>query len=82
MARNINVYNKHMKKHMKEYNYMKALRALREGRNVTNPAHKDPFISLISDLKNKNPHWDRNSVDDNDLTARALFTEEDTDGEI
>ena len=56
MATNINVYNKHIKKHMKEYNYMKALRALREGRNVTNPAHKDPFISLISDLKNKNPH--------------------------
>ena len=39
-------------------------------------------ISLISDLKKKNPHWDRKSVDDQDLTARALFTEENTDGEI
>ena len=38
MARNINVYNKHVKKHTKEYSYRKALRALREGRN-TNPAH-------------------------------------------
>ena len=25
----LNVYNKHVKKHMKEYNYIKALRALR-----------------------------------------------------
>ena len=57
------------------------LRALREGRN-TNPAHKDAFNSLISDLKKKNPYWDRKSVDDQDLTARALFTEENTDGEI
>ena len=45
-------------------------------------AHKDAFNSLISDLKKKNPHWDRKSVDDQDLTARALFTEENTDGEI
>ena len=44
--------NKHVKKHLKEYNYMKALRALREGRN-TNPAHKYAFNSLISDLKKK-----------------------------
>ena len=29
MVRNINVYNKHVKTHMKEYNYMKALRASR-----------------------------------------------------
>jgi hypothetical protein len=61
MVRNVNVYNKHIKKHMKEYNYIKALRALREGRN-TNPAHKGAFNSLISDLKKKNPHWDRKSV--------------------
>ena len=67
---------------MKEYNYMKALRALREGRNTNNPAHKDAFNSLISDLKKKNLYWDRKSVDDQDLTARALFTEENTDGEI
>ena len=32
---------------MKERIYLKALRALREGRN-TNPAHKDAFNSLIS----------------------------------
>ena len=35
---------------MKEHSYMKALRALREGRN-TNPAHKDAFNSFNSDLK-------------------------------
>ena len=77
----LNVYNKHVKKQLKEYNYIKALRALREGRN-TNPTHKDAFNSLISDLKKKNPHWYRKSVDDQDLTARALFTDENIDGEI
>ena len=60
------------KKHVKEYSYLEALRALREGRN-TNPAHKGAFNSLISDLKKKNLYWDRKSVDDQDLTARALF---------
>ena len=73
--------NKHVKKHLKEYNYMKALRALREGRN-TNPAHKDAFNLLISDLRKKNPQWDRKSVDDHGSTTRALFTEENTDGDI
>ena len=33
MVRNINVCDKHVRKHMKEYDYMKAFRALREGRN-------------------------------------------------
>jgi hypothetical protein len=41
--------NKHVKKHLKEYNYMKALRALREGRN-TNPAHKDGFLTHLSQV--------------------------------
>ena len=73
--------NKHVKKHLKEYNYMKALRALREGRN-TNPAHKDAFNLLISDLRKKNPQWDRKSVDDHGSTTRVLFTEENSDGEF
>jgi hypothetical protein len=47
---------------------MKALRALREGRN-TNSAHKDAFNSLISDLRKKNPHWDRKSIDDHGSTT-------------
>ena len=42
MVRNVNGYNRHVKKHMKEYNYLKALRALREGRN-NNPAPKEAF---------------------------------------
>jgi hypothetical protein len=53
MVRNINVYKKHVKKHMKEHSYLKALRTLRECRN-TNPAHKDAFNPLISDLRKKN----------------------------
>ena len=61
---------------------MKALRAFREGR-MSNHAHKDAFHSLISDLKKKNPHWDRKSVDGHgSTTTRALFMEENTDGKI
>ena len=50
----------------------------------TNPAHKDAFNSLISDLKKKNPHWGRQSVDDHHgSTTNALFMEEkNADGEI
>ena len=55
--------------------------ALREGRD-NNPAHKDAFNSLVSDLKKKDPYWDRKSADDQGLTARTLFTEENSDGEI
>ncbi len=40
------------------------------------------FKSEISDLKKKNPHWSRKSVDDHGSTAGALCTEENTDGEI
>jgi hypothetical protein len=62
---------------MKERSYLKALRTLREGRN-TNPAHKDAFNLLISDLRKKNPQWDRKSVDDHASTTRVLFTEENS----
>ena len=81
MVRNVNVYNRHVKKHLKENNYIKALRALHEGRN-NNLAHKQAFNSLISDLKKKNPKWSRTSVDDHDLTARTLFMDENTDAEM
>ena len=73
--------NKHVKKHKKEYSYLKASRALREGRN-TNPAQKDAFNLLTSDLRKKNPQWDRKSVDDHGSTTRVLFTEEYSDGEF
>ena len=59
---------------------MRALEALRKGRNET-PTCKDAFNSLIYDLKKKNPIQGRTSVDDQDLTARALSTEENTDEE-
>ena len=49
MVSNINVYNKHVKKRMNECSYMKAIRALREGRN-TNPAHKDGFLTHLSQV--------------------------------
>ena len=47
-----------------------------------NPAHKDAFNLLISDLREKHPHWDRKLVDDHGSTTRALFTEENTHGEF
>ena len=80
MVRNIKVYNKHVKKHRKELNYIKALLALRDGRN-TNPVHKVVFDSLISDLKKKNPYWDRKSADGQGSTVRTLFPEENSDEE-
>ena len=46
MTRNTNVYNKHVKKHMKKYSYVNALKALRKGRN-TNPAHTCDKDALI-----------------------------------
>ena len=52
-----------------------------KGRN-TNPAHKDAFNLLISDLRKKNPLWGRKSVDDNGSATRVLFTEENSDGEF
>jgi hypothetical protein len=55
-----------------------ALRASCEG-ETTNSAHKDAFNLLISDLRKKNPHWDRKSVDVYASTTRVLFTEENTD---
>ena len=61
---------------------MKALRALRGRQKYQSCTHKDAFNSLISDLKKKNPHWGRQSVYDYDSTTRAVFTEENTDGEF
>ena len=82
MMRNINVYDQYVnKKYMKEHSYLKALRTLCEGRN-TNPAHRDAFNLLISDLRKKNPLWDRKSVDDHGSTTRVLFTEENSDEEF
>ena len=81
MVRNDNDYTKHVKVHKRKISYMKAFEALRESRNE-NPAYKDAFDSLIYDLKKKNTKWDRTSVDDQDLTARVLSTEETTDEEL
>ena len=33
----------------------------RQTNNYTNPAHKDDFNLLISDLRKKNPQWDKTS---------------------
>jgi hypothetical protein len=52
MVRNVNVYNQYIKKYKKEHSYLKALRTLCEGSN-TNPAHKDAFNLLMSDLKGR-----------------------------
>jgi hypothetical protein len=45
-------------------------------------SHYISFIRIVNDLKKTNPHLDRKSVDDHDSTSRALFTGENTDGEI
>ena len=74
------VNGQYVKKYTKEHSYLKALRTWCEGRN-TNPAHKDANL-LISDLRKKNPVWDRKSVDDHGSTTRVLFTEENSDGEF
>ena len=81
MVRNENDYIEHVKEYKRRINYMKALRALSKSRNE-NPAYKEAFNSLIYDLKKKNPKWNKTSVDDHDLTARALFVEDNTDEEL
>ena len=80
MMRNLNGYNGQVKQYMKEYLFKVVMRALRECRD-NNPAHEDAFNSLIFDLKKKNLHCDRISVDGQGSTARTLFTEENSDGE-
>ena len=42
---------------------------------------KDAFNLLMSNLKKKNPRWDRNRVGGQSSAARSLFTEENSDGE-
>jgi hypothetical protein len=52
MVRNLNSYDKYIRKHRKRHAYTIALRALFEGRD-NNPAHEGFFNSLISGLKKK-----------------------------
>ena len=63
-VRNLNSYDKYIRKHRKRHSYTIAVRALFEGRD-NNPAHEEFFnSSLISGLKKKNQCWDRMSVHD------------------
>ena len=55
ILRNLNHVNRRVRKHRKRSSYTLAMRALVEGRD-NNPAHKEFFNSLISDLKKKNTH--------------------------
>ena len=48
--RNLNSFDKYIRKHRKRHSYTNALRALFEGRD-NNPAHEEFFNSLISGLK-------------------------------
>ena len=50
MVRNLNSYDKYIRKHRKRHSYTIALRALFEGKD-NNPAHEEFFNSLISSLK-------------------------------
>ena len=63
MPRNLNFYDKYIRKDRKRHSYTIALRALFEGRD-NNPAHEKFFNSLISGLKKKNQCLDRMSVHD------------------
>ena len=45
MVRNLNSYDKYIRKHRKRHSYTIALRALSEGRDI-NPAHGEFFNSL------------------------------------
>ena len=49
-VRNLNSYDKYIRKHRKRHSYTIAVRALFEGRD-NNPAHEEFFNSLISGLK-------------------------------
>lgn len=60
MLRNVNHFNRHVRKHRKRSFYTRVMRALLGSRDI-NPAHKEFFNSLISDLKKKNKCWDRTS---------------------
>ena len=40
-------------------NVVRNINVYGEGRRNTNPAHKDAFNLLISDLRKKSPQWDR-----------------------
>ena len=83
ILRNKSNYIEHAKEYKEEIIYMKALKALNKNRSE-NPAYKEIFNSpnlwYSYDLKKKNPKWNRTSVDD--LTARTLFTEDNTDEEL
>ena len=83
ILRNKSNYIEHAKEYKEEIIYMKALKALNKNRSE-NPAYKEIFNSLnlwySYDLKKKNPKWNRTSVDD--LTARTLFTEDNTEEEL
>ena len=52
ILRNLNHVNRRVRKHTKRSSYTLAMRALVEGRD-NNPAHKEFFNSLISDLKRR-----------------------------
>ena len=62
MVRNLNSYDKYIRKHRKRHSYTIALRALFEGSD-NNPAHEEFFNSLISGLKEEKSvlGWDVSS---------------------
>ena len=48
--------------------------ALCDGRD-NNPSHKEIFNKFISELKKKNPKWDKITIGCEHSTARTLFQE-------
>ena len=77
---NINGYKRWVRKCHKRSTYVNNLRILCQGRE-DNPLHTDAFNELIENLKNKNPTWNRTTVNYERLVTRTLFMEENSDGD-
>jgi hypothetical protein len=84
MVRNLNSYDKYIRKHRKRHSYTIALRALFEGKD-NNPAHEEFFNSLISGQYNQKGYYLRNrkkgkcsccnsSQDDESVSETCLLT--------
>ena len=81
MVININGYKKLARKCPRQLTYNHHnMKVLCQGRE-DNPIHTDAFNVLIEKLKEKNPKWSRTTLDCERSVSRALFMEENSDGD-
>ena len=73
-------FKQHVKVCKKEATYKVAMKALCDGRD-NNPTHKETFKlnKFISELKKKNPKWDKITIACEHSTARTPFMEENNE---